>query len=250
MAIRAEEGYEQKYEIPREDWDWALRGKDKLSWKLLQEDKGPPASRPLVFNLTLYMDKFRRGMRYFFPLDQQLFLVLSSGETASYGMTNGVYASCSSFGTVARPMATLTLLHSSIPLSVIGDIMREQQQLWVGHHNFEFAYHFPGDAPWPRDVAFPDRIQHPNGRRYVVQGERSGYIFWGTGQGDLPVYRENSGLLTLPPCLWFSAPGVLKVNRLTHFFLQQSTAFTEPTRDWLPRTRSTSGSVRWTRTCP
>ena len=62
VANRADETYVQKYGIPRADWPWALTGKDPKSYELLQQDKGPPDTRPLFFKLTLYMDKFRRGL--------------------------------------------------------------------------------------------------------------------------------------------------------------------------------------------
>lgn len=61
VANRAEETYEDTYGIPRGDWEWALRGKDPLTWRLLQQDRGHPRARPLFFSLTIYMDKFRRG---------------------------------------------------------------------------------------------------------------------------------------------------------------------------------------------
>ena len=107
-------------------------------------------------------------------------------------MTNGVYASCESFKTCTRPIATLMLLHSSLPVSVVGDILREQQELWVEDFSFEFALRLPRDARWPREVAFADRVDHHDGERYIVQLSRKGYVHWRRGQGDLPVYKENS----------------------------------------------------------
>ena len=107
-----------------------------------------------------------------------------------YGLTNGVYLSCKSFRTAKRPIATVTLMHSSLPLSVIGTILREQQNLWVGEHAFEFPERLQAGALWPRDVPFADRIEHPNRHRYAIRGERRGYAFYGEGQGDLPVFRE------------------------------------------------------------
>ena len=61
VVIRDPATYEEKYSIPRADWDWALRGKDPVSYAIMQEDRGPPDGRPLFFTLCLYMDKFRRG---------------------------------------------------------------------------------------------------------------------------------------------------------------------------------------------
>ena len=107
-------------------------------------------------------------------------------------MTNGVYASCGSFKTVKRPITTLTLLHGSIPLSVVGDMLRAQQRSWVEQHDFEFARKLAAGEPWPRGSPFANRVTHRDGERYIVQARRKGYVFWGTGQGDLPVFKENS----------------------------------------------------------
>ena len=157
-----------------------------------------------------------------------------TGETAAYGLTNGVYASCESFKTVKRPMATLMLLHSSMPLSVVGDVLREQQRLWVAEHRVEFAKKLPRGARWPREVAYADRITHHDGERYVVQLNRSAWIHWSRGQGDLPVYRENS------------AKTPSKHNQDTGH-VSQNTAFMGKPHSWGPATHSTPGLATWTR---
>jgi len=111
-----------------------------------------------------------------------------------YGLSNGVYGSCRSFSTVKDPMATFTVLHGSIPTNVIGAMFREQQNLWLSEQTFEFALRLAPDADWPVETPFADRIEHSNGERYVIQGARKGYKLYGKGQGDLPVYKENSAL--------------------------------------------------------
>ena len=66
VCFRDEATYEERYGIPRRDWPWALRGKDRLTYQLLQQEAGPEDSRPLYFSMTLYMDKFRRGKYFLF----------------------------------------------------------------------------------------------------------------------------------------------------------------------------------------
>ena len=121
------------------------------------------------------------------------------------GLTNGVYASCRSFKTVKEPIATLSLVHASIPTNVIGVFMREQQAGWLGEHKFEFAERLPAGAEWPRAVPCVDRIDHPNGGRYIIRESRPGYSFWGRGQADLPVYKECRHRIHGPRALLGSA---------------------------------------------
>lgn len=118
--------------------------------------------------------------------------IFVSGETAALGLTNGVYACCKSFRTADDPIATLAMLHGSIPTSVIGAIINEQQELWVSPHTFEVAEKLAPGERWPRHVKFADRVRHPNGHRYMVMQNREGHIFYGEGQADLPVFKENS----------------------------------------------------------
>ena len=61
QAVRRADTFEQKYGIPRADWDWALRGQDRVFHEIMEQQRGPPSTRALFFYLTLYMDKFRRG---------------------------------------------------------------------------------------------------------------------------------------------------------------------------------------------
>ena len=50
-----------KFGIKREDWPWFLRGLDPLFWLLLHNSYKSVSERTLVVQLTLNMDKFRRG---------------------------------------------------------------------------------------------------------------------------------------------------------------------------------------------
>ena len=129
----------------------------------------------------------------------------TTGETAAYGLTNGIYLSSKSFKTVKRPIATVSLVHSSIPDTVIGSILREQQEGWVGAHMFEFAERLPTGHHWPAEIPFADRIEHPNHNRYVIRARRRGYVFYGSGQGDLPVYKESRNRIHGPSALLGSA---------------------------------------------
>jgi len=68
VAYRTDNSYEQRYEIPRVDWPWALRGKDPTTWEIMEAEAGPEDARPLFLSLTIYMDKFRRGWYVFWSL--------------------------------------------------------------------------------------------------------------------------------------------------------------------------------------
>jgi len=201
VAIRQDMTYQQRYEIPRDDWPWALRGKDPTTYEIMQAEAGPEDTRPVFLALTVYMDKFRRGWCHFqrfllcfFYSTKHAHMMRFAGETATDGLTNGVYGCCRSFRTAKDPIATFAALHSSIPTHVIGSIFRQQQELWVSRETFEFPLKLSRDADWPEEVPFADRITHSNDERYVIQGARTGYVLIDKGQADLPVYKENSAL--------------------------------------------------------
>ena len=54
-------GFAETYGVPRETWDWYLRGVDPTVWQIEQEAQGPEQQRPLFFKVQVYADKFRRG---------------------------------------------------------------------------------------------------------------------------------------------------------------------------------------------
>ena len=51
----------EQYGIPRESYEWFLRGSDPIFYQLERDAEKPAGTRPLLVMVSLYMDKFRRG---------------------------------------------------------------------------------------------------------------------------------------------------------------------------------------------
>ena len=60
------DGFKDRYDAPEEHWDWLLRARDPLVHRIEQEMQLPVAQRPVFLAFTLFADKFRRGISYFF----------------------------------------------------------------------------------------------------------------------------------------------------------------------------------------
>lgn len=108
------------------------------------------------------------------------------------GLTNGVYLSCLSFGSRVPPIVTTTLLAGELPSLVFGKMLTREQETWVESYDFEFPRPLRQGEQWALETRLSDRIQHPDGCRYVVEA-RKGYIMFADGLGDLPVFKELRG---------------------------------------------------------
>ena len=61
-------GFSARYDAPRDQWDWLLRGVDPLVFRIQQEMKQPVHQRPVFMSLSVFADKFRRGVYIYLPL--------------------------------------------------------------------------------------------------------------------------------------------------------------------------------------
>ena len=120
------------------------------------------------------------------------------------GLTNGVYLRCDSFDTAAAPMATMTLLHKSLPDKVWGSMILQQQTHWVHKYDdVQVAHRLQPDEPWPVDVRLSDRWTGPDGVRSVIYRQPV-YVWIHKTGGDLPVFKasrnRSSGMKALINC--------------------------------------------------
>ena len=110
---------------------------------------------------------------------------------ASVGLTNGVYLRCDSFDVEAAPVATITLLHKSLPDDVWSSMILAQQTHWVqAFENVQVATRLAPGEPWPADARLSDRWTEPDGGRLVVD-RRKLYIWYRKRLGDLPVFKTD-----------------------------------------------------------
>ena len=115
---------------------------------------------------------------------------------ATVGLTNGVYMKCDSFDTEAAPVATMTLLHKSLPNDVWGAMILQQQKHWVKKYpRVQVARRLPPDEPWPVSARLSDRWTDPDGVRSVID-ERPVYIWLHKLSGDLPVFKASRNRLS------------------------------------------------------
>ena len=159
------------------------------------------------------------------------------GETATRGLTNGVYVSCTSFRTLQSPVATVALLHNSLPTRVIAHMFTWQQPEWLHRHEMEVACKLNPGEDWPRGVGFCDRVEHPDGSRYYVVAPGA-YVWLNKGIGDLPVFKE---------CLHrIHGPTALLGSSFT-FEPRQGPLVTSPPSNDARRRVSDAAVTRWSR---
>ena len=114
---------------------------------------------------------------------------------------------CDSFDHDDSPVATITLLHKSLPAKVYGAIILKQQKAWVHkcEGGVQCARRIPSAGPWPAYARLSDRWTHHNGHRYVIDS-RPLYIWIHKRVGDLPVFKEDrsrsSGMKALLNCAY------------------------------------------------
>ena len=111
---------------------------------------------------------------------------------------------CDSFDTKDKPVATITLLHKSLPSSVYGAMIMQQQTHWAEScDGVQCARRLAPAEEWPADTRLSDRWTHCNGGRYAID-ERPVYIWYRKRTGDLPVFKEDrsrsSGMKALINC--------------------------------------------------
>ena len=115
------------------------------------------------------------------------------GNFASHAQTNGLYVRSESFAVERRPLGTLSLMHGGLPSKAFATIITRQQPTWLKRFAMQFPVVVPEGQPWPAASHVDDRVEHVDGRRYVIQPRRSVDLFFDLFISDLPVYKEVRG---------------------------------------------------------